>query len=48
MKAAYIIYLMLCVFYGVISNIANIDLKDWKYWAILGCIVGAYICGRFT
>ena len=25
----------------------EIKIKNWKYWAILGCIIGAYFCGKY-
>lgn len=43
---AYIIYLLLCGFVGAVCSMADIEIKDWKYWAILCCVVGAYFCGR--
>lgn len=38
---------MLCGFSGFIIAKAGIDIKDWKYWAITVCVVGAYICGKY-
>lgn len=45
---AYCIYLLLCGFSGVICARADIEVKDWKYWAILGCVIGAYFCGKYA
>ena len=44
----YIIYLALCGFSGVICARADIEVNDWKYWAILGCVIGAYFCGKYA
>lgn len=45
---AYIIYLALCVLYGVASATADVSMKRWEYWIILGCIVGAFWCGKYA
>lgn len=42
----YIIYILLCAFTGVVCAKADINLKDWKYWAILCSLVGSYLCGK--
>ena len=41
----YIIYIFLCAFVSVVCAKSNIDLKDWQYWAVLGSVIGAYLCG---
>ena len=41
----YIIYIFLCGFSGMVCAKADVGLKDWKYWAIVLSVVGAYICG---
>ena len=43
----YILYLLLCGFSGFVMAKADIKVKNWKYWAILGCIIGAYFCGKY-
>lgn len=42
---AYIIYLFLCAFTGVVCVKSGLCLGDWQFWAILGSVVGAYFCG---
>lgn len=44
---AYGIYLLLCGFIGFVCARADIEIKDWKYWVILGCVIGAYFCGKY-
>ena len=44
----YIVFTFLCAIYGVASATANIKMKSWEYWIILGCIVGAFLCGKFA
>ena len=43
---AYGIYLLLCGFSGLVCAKADIQVKDWKYWATIGCVIGAYLCGK--
>ena len=43
-----IIYLVLCGFSGAVCARADIKIKDWKCWAILGCVIGAYFCGKYA
>lgn len=45
MNLAYVIYIIICGSVGVVCYKADIDRKDWKYWAILFSVIGAYICG---
>ena len=40
------IYIFLCALYGAVTITIDIGIKDWQYWVMLGCVVGAYICGR--
>lgn len=42
---AYIIYIFICAFVSVVCTKSDIDIKDWKYWAILGSVIVAYLCG---
>ena len=42
---AYIIYIFLCAFVGVVCVKSDLYLRDWQYWAILGSVIGAYLCG---
>ena len=42
---AYIIYLFLCAFISIVCAKSDLHLGDWQYWAILGSVIGAYICG---
>lgn len=44
----YIIYIALCAIYGVASVTANVKINSWEYWVILGCIVGAFWCGKYS
>ena len=48
MTVTYIIYLFLCAFVSVVCVKLNLGLKDWQYWAILGSVIGAYLCGTST
>lgn len=41
----YIIYMFLCGFVGLVCAMSDIDVTDWKYWAIVGSVIGAYFCG---
>lgn len=43
-----IIYMLLLVIYGLTSGIANLRIRDWEYWIILGCIIGAFWCGYYA
>lgn len=45
---ANIIFILLCGLYGLASATANVKIKSWEYWIILGCIVGAFWCGKFA
>ena len=42
---AYIIYIFLCGLVGVVCGNLDLFLKDWQFWALLGSVVGAYLCG---
>lgn len=44
---AYIIYFCLCAFVGMVCAKADINFKDWKYWAILGSVIAVYFCGAY-
>ena len=44
---AYIIYLSLCAFSGFIMAESGIEISTWKRLAILGCVIGSYICGKY-
>ena len=41
-----VIYILIVVTACIIMVNRNFD--GWPYWAILGCIVGAYCCGFFV
>lgn len=43
---AYCLYIFLCAFVGVVCVESDIDIKDWRYWAILGSVIAAYLCGK--
>lgn len=45
---ANIIFILLCALYGVASAEANVGLKKWEYWIMLGCVIGAFWCGKFA
>lgn len=45
MKVSYFVYILLCAIVGVTSVKAGLYFNDWQYWVILGCVIGAYICG---
>ena len=40
-----IIYLFLCGFAGFVCSKADMSMKDWKTWAIIFSLIGAYTCG---
>lgn len=42
-----IIYLLLCGLHGFTCARAGIGIKDWKFWVLLGCVIGAYLCGKY-
>lgn len=44
---AYIIYILIGCFVGFICSIEDIDVKSWKYWGIIGSVIGAYLCGKY-
>lgn len=44
---AYVIYILIGGFVGFICSRADIDVKDWKYWGIIGSVIGAYLCGKY-
>ena len=46
-RMGYILYLLLCGFSGFVMAKADIKVKNWKYWAILCCVIGAYFCGKY-
>lgn len=45
---ANIIFILLCALYGAASATANVKLKNWEYWIMLGCVIGAFWCGKFA
>lgn len=45
---ATIIYLFLCGLSTFICASAGVRIEDWKYWAILWCVIGAFICGKYS
>lgn len=45
---AYIIYLVLCGLQGFTCAMADIEIKNWKYWVLFGCVIGAYFCGKYA
>ncbi len=40
------IYYLLCAITGGVLSTANVTLSNWRFWVILGCVIGAYVCGR--
>ena len=40
-----LLYSIFIVVAGLICISVGLDIKDWKYWAIMGCIFGGYVCG---
>lgn len=45
---AYFVYLAILIIYGVVSSSADIYLNNWRYWVLLACVIGAYVCGTFV
>lgn len=43
----FIIYLFLAGYTGVLCSKVGITVKDKKYWCFLGCVIGAYFCGKY-
>ena len=39
------IFYMLAAINGAVCVSANITISSWQYWVLLGCTIGAYICG---
>ena len=40
----FMFYLFAAITGGVLGS-ANVNINSWKYWAVIGCVVGSYICG---
>lgn len=43
-----LIYMLLLVIAGLVCCSEGFDQRSWKYWAIQGCILGAYIVGGYS
>lgn len=44
---AYFVYLIIMFILGVVLYSTDIYVNNWRYWVIIACIIGAYICGTF-
>ena len=42
---AYIVYLTIMVVSGALMTACGLRLNDWRYWALLGCMLTVYSCG---
>ena len=40
-----LIYYGLCVLMGIMAAILNVRPTNWKWWIMMGCVIGAYFCG---
>ena len=48
MNISYFIYVFLCGLTGCMLAKVKIGVKDWKYWIIIACVIGAYFCGKYA
>lgn len=39
------VFILLGAINGAVCVNANVNVSSWQYWAILGCMCGAYFCG---
>ena len=44
----YIIYLALCGLHGFICGRRDIKIKSLDFWVLTGCVIGAYLCGKWV
>ena len=43
----YMIYVLSIIIAGLICTSEGLDVQDWKYWVIIGCIAAAYTAGIY-
>lgn len=41
----FIVYCVICLGWGLLSNHLNLSFGDWEYWAVLAGLGMAYVCG---
>lgn len=39
------IYITLTVVLTLVLSTAGIHTSDWRYWGVLACALGLYLCG---
>lgn len=42
------VYIILSGIVGYILAKADVNISDWRFWVILGCMCGANICGYIS
>lgn len=43
-----IIYYLLISITSIVLSTINIGIRDWQFWVIVTCIIGANICGQYA
>ena len=40
-----LVYIFLCAIVGGTLANVDVDISDWRFWVVLGCVCCANICG---
>jgi len=43
-----IVYILLCAIVGGTLAKLDINISDWRFWIVLGCVCASNICGYIS